>query len=73
MSIQREKKWIIAGFAVASTELIGAQTSSVNAALFWAVISLSGLGLASANSLALTRGTLIPATAVGIVSGVQGY
>ena len=65
------KSFIIAGFAIASTELIGAQTSSVNAALFWAVISLSGLGLASANSLALTRGTLIPATAVGLVSGVQ--
>ncbi len=65
------KTFIIAGFAIASTELIGAQTSSVNAALFWAVASLSGLGLASANSLALTRGTLIPATAVGLVSGVQ--
>jgi MFS family permease len=65
------KTFIICGFAIASTELIGAQSASVNAALFWAVISLSGLGLASANSLALTRGTLIPATAVGLVSGVQ--
>jgi MFS transporter, ACS family, D-galactonate transporter len=63
--------FVMAGFAVASTELIGARTSSVETALFWAVISLSGLGLASANSLALTRGTLIPATAVGLVSGVQ--
>lgn len=65
------RAFVIAGFAVASTELIGAFSSSVGAALFWAVISLSGLGLASANSLALTRGTLIPATAVGLVSGIQ--
>lgn len=65
------KGFVIAGFAIACTELIGAQTSSVNVALFWAVVSLSGLGLASANSLALTRGTLIPASAVGLVSGVQ--
>jgi MFS transporter, ACS family, D-galactonate transporter len=65
------KGFVVAGFAVASTELIGAQSSSVEAALFWAVISLSGLGLASANSLALTRGTLIPASSVGLVSGVQ--
>jgi ACS family D-galactonate transporter-like MFS transporter len=67
------KGFTIAGFALASTELIGAQASSVEAALFWAVFSLSGLGLASANSLALTRGTLIPASVVGRVTGVQNF
>jgi len=67
------KGFVIAGFSFACTELIGAQSSSVDAALFWAVISLSGLGLASANSLALTRGTLIPAWAVGRVTGVQNF
>jgi ACS family D-galactonate transporter-like MFS transporter len=67
------KGFVIAGFSFACTELIGAQSSSVEAALFWAVISLSGLGLASANSLALTRGTLIPAWAVGRVTGVQNF
>jgi ACS family D-galactonate transporter-like MFS transporter len=65
------KTFVIAGFAIASTELIGAMSSSAEVALLWAVISLSGLGLASANSLALTRGTLIPASSVGLVSGVQ--
>ena len=65
------KGFVIAGFSLASTELIGAQTSSVDVALFFAVFSLSGLGLASANSLALTRGTLIPASVVGRVTGVQ--
>jgi len=65
------KAFIIAGFAIACTELIGVRSSSVAGALFWAVISLSGIGLATANHLALCRMTLIPAPAVGLVTGVQ--
>ena len=65
------RKWFtIAGFAVACTELIGAQSSSLTLALIFAVVSLSGLGLATANYWALTQ-TLVPATAIGRVSGVQ--
>ncbi len=65
------RKWFtIAGFAVACTELIGAQSASVDVALFYAVLSLSGLGLATANYWALTQ-TLIPASAIGRISGVQ--
>lgn len=65
------RKWFtIAGFAIACTELIGAQTSSVALALTFAVVSLSGLGLATANYWALTQ-TLVPAAAIGRVSGVQ--
>jgi MFS transporter, ACS family, D-galactonate transporter len=65
------RKWFtIAGFLIASTELIGAQSSSVPVALAFAVISLSGLGLATANYWALTQ-TLIPAAAIGRISGVQ--
>jgi len=65
------RKWFtIAGFAVACTELIGAQSSSVPVALTFSVISLSGLGLATANYWALTQ-TLIPAPAIGRISGVQ--
>jgi ACS family D-galactonate transporter-like MFS transporter len=70
-AVKVRKGFIIAGFAIACTELMGARTSSINVALFWAVVSLSGLGLASANHLALCRLTLIPAAAVGLVSGVQ--
>jgi sugar phosphate permease len=40
-------------------------------ALFWNVLSLSLLGLATANNLALSRLTLIPRQAVGAVTGVQ--
>ena len=65
------KAFVIAGFAVACTELFGAQTDSLDWALFWNVVSLSGLGLATANHLALCRLTLIPKPAVGMVTGVQ--
>jgi ACS family D-galactonate transporter-like MFS transporter len=65
------RKWFtIAGFMVACTELIGAQSSSVNVSLFWAIVSLSGLGLATANYWAITQ-TLIPAASIGKASGVQ--
>jgi MFS transporter, ACS family, D-galactonate transporter len=65
------KSFVIGGFAIACTELIGVQSSSVQGALFWAIVSLSGLGLTTANSLALCRMTLIPREAVGLVTGIQ--
>lgn len=65
------KAFVIGGFAIACTELIGVRSSSVQGALFWAVVSLSGLGLTTANNLALCRMTLIPPQAVGLVTGVQ--
>jgi MFS transporter, ACS family, D-galactonate transporter len=65
------RKWFtIAGFAVACTELLGAQATTEGAALFFAVVSLSGLGLATANYWALTQ-TLVPASTIGRVSGIQ--
>jgi len=65
------KAFVIAGFALACTELLGARTSSVQVALFWAVVSLSGLGLVAANHLALCRMSLVPAASIGLVTGVQ--
>lgn len=65
------RKWFtIAGFTVACTELIGARASSLETALVFAVVSLSGLGLATANYWALTQ-TLIPGAAIGRISGIQ--
>jgi MFS family permease len=65
------RKWFtIAGFVIACTELIGARATSLQTALVFAVVSLSGLGLATANYWALTQ-TLIPASAIGRISGVQ--
>ena len=64
------RKWFtMVGFMIACTELIGARTSSVTVALVFSIVSLSGLGLATANYWALTQ-TLIPDSGIGRVSGV---
>ncbi len=68
--VKVRKGFTIAGFLVASTELIGAMSDSNSVALFFAVFSLSGLGLMTANYWALTQ-TLIPGAAVGRIVGVQ--
>ncbi len=65
------KAFVIAGFVGACTVLLGTFTSSLSWALFWNVFSLSFLGLATANNLALCRLTLIPRQAIGLVTGVQ--
>ena len=64
------KAFTIAGFLMASTEVVGALSDSVPVALFFAVFSLSGLGLATANYWALTQ-TLIPGGAIGRIVGIQ--
>src|SRR5258706_4482723 len=64
------KAFTIAGFLMASTEVVGALSDSIPVALFFAVFSLSGLGLATANYWALTQ-TLIPGRAIGRIVGIQ--
>jgi ACS family D-galactonate transporter-like MFS transporter len=68
--VSTRKAFTIAGFLIASTELIGANASSLNVALFFSIFSLSGLGLATANYWALTQ-TLMPGAAVGRIVGIQ--
>ncbi|TNE67811.1 MAG: MFS transporter [Alphaproteobacteria bacterium] len=65
------KAFVVAGFLGACTVILGATATSLDVALFWNVTSLSFLGLTTANNLALCRLTLIPAPAVGLVTGVQ--
>ncbi|MCY0386219.1 MFS transporter [Robbsia sp. Bb-Pol-6] len=65
------KCFIIAGFIGGTTVLFGAYASSLGAALFWNVLSLSLLGLVTANNLALCKLTLIPKQAVGLNTGLQ--
>ena len=65
------KAFVVGGFVIACTELLGLLSHSPNMAGFWAIVSLSGLGLATANHLALVRLTLIPKQAAGRVTGVQ--
>jgi len=65
------RKWFtIAGLAIACTELIGARAYSLTIAVTFAIVSLSGLGLATANYWAITQ-TLFPAAAIGRMAGVQ--
>ncbi len=69
-AVRTRKTFIIAGLLLASTELIGAFSGQKNVALFFAIVSLSGLGLATANYWALTQ-TLIPNGPVGRIVGLQ--
>jgi len=65
------RKWFtIAGLVIACTELIGARASSLTMAVTFAIVSLSGLGLATANYWAITQ-TLFPAATIGRMAGVQ--
>jgi MFS transporter, ACS family, D-galactonate transporter len=62
------KAFIVAGFVVASTELIGAASASNNVALFFAIFSLSGLGLATGNYWALSPAVLPGAPAARLAA-----
>lgn len=65
------KASIVAGFLGGTTVLLGASAQSSDMALFWNVVSLSLLGLVTANNLALCKLTLIPKPAVGLNTGLQ--
>jgi ACS family D-galactonate transporter-like MFS transporter len=65
------KAFIVAGFLGGTTVLLGAHAPTLQQALFWNVVSLSLLGLVTANNLALCKLTLIPKPAVGLNTGLQ--
>ncbi len=69
--IRVRKAFTVVGFAGGCTVLLGAYANSLGMALFWNVLSLSLLGLVTANNLVLSRLTLIPKPAIGLVTGVQ--
>ncbi len=64
------KGFTIAGLLAASTQTLGAYTTDTNLMLLFAVFSLCGLGLATANYWALTQ-TLIPGGSIALVVGIQ--
>jgi ACS family D-galactonate transporter-like MFS transporter len=68
--VKVRRRFAIAGLLVGSTQIIGAFAESNAVAIFFAVLSLSGLGLMTANYWALTQ-TLIPGGAVGRIVGLQ--
>jgi ACS family D-galactonate transporter-like MFS transporter len=65
------KAFVIAGFVGGTSVLLGTQAATLEAALFWNVLSLTLLGLATANNLALCKLTLIPKPAIGLATGIQ--
>ncbi len=68
--VRVRKAFICTGFLIASTELIGAYTSSETTALAIAVFSLSGLGLATGNYWALTP-AMLPGAPAGRLAAIQ--
>lgn len=71
-AVRVRRLFTMTGFVVASTELLGMLSKSNEVALFFAIFSLAGLGLATANYWALTQ-TLFPAAAIGRMVGVQNF
>ncbi len=69
-AVKIRKAFIIAGFVAASTEMIGAACSSQSLALFFAIFSLSGLGLATGNYWALTP-AIMPTAPPARLAAVQ--
>jgi MFS transporter, ACS family, D-galactonate transporter len=70
-AVMVRKSFIVAGFICGTSVLMGAYSCSPQMALFWNIVSLSLLGLVTANNLALVKPTLIPRQAVGLNTGLQ--
>jgi MFS transporter, ACS family, D-galactonate transporter len=68
--VNTRRCFVIAGFLVASTEVIGALTDSNEVAKIFAIVSLAGLGLATGNYWALTQ-TLMPGKSPGRIAAAQ--
>jgi sugar phosphate permease len=68
--VRVRRGFTIAGFALGATELLGVCVDSEPWALFFAVFSLIGLGLATSNYWALAQ-TLTPGSAIGRLTGFQ--
>lgn len=71
-AVSVRRMFTLAGFVVASTELLGMLSRSNQTALVFAIVSLTGLGLATANYWAITQ-TIFPAGAVGRMVGIQNF
>lgn len=69
-AVKVRKYFTITGMVLAATEVFGAYASSSEAALFFAIFSLAGLGIATANYWALTQ-SVVPGNAIGRIGGVQ--
>ena len=64
------KVFIIGGFLIASTEMLGTAAHSTGMALFFSIFSLSGLGLATGNYWALSP-AILPGAPTARLAAVQ--
>jgi nitrate/nitrite transporter NarK len=71
-AVRVRRVFTMSGFIIASTELLGMLSKSNDLALFFAVFSLAGLGLTTANYWALTQ-TIFPAGIIGRMIGIQNF
>ena len=71
-AVRVRKGFTMAGLAIAATACIGPLSGSREIALAFAIVSLTGLGLSTANYWALTQ-TLMPGAAIGRIAGVQNF
>lgn len=69
-ALATRRAFTVAGLMIASTEIFGALSNSVNGAVFFSILSMSGLGLATANYWALPQ-TVMPKSMAGRVAGAQ--
>ncbi len=69
-ALATRRGFTIAGLLIASTEIFGAATESTNGAVFFSILSMAGLGLATANYWSLPQ-TAMPKAMAGRVAGAQ--
>ena len=69
-AITTRKIFIIAGFLIAATEMLGIAAHSTGMALFFSIFSLSGLGLATGNYWALSP-AILPGAPTARLAAVQ--
>ena len=69
-AVATRRGFTIAGLLVASTVVFGALSESTTGAVFFSILSMSGLGLATPNYWSLTQ-TVMPKSMAGRVGGAQ--
>ena len=69
-ALEARRAFTIAGLLIASTVVLGALAATTAQAVFFSVLSMTGLGLATANYWALPQ-TAMPKSMAGRVAGAQ--
>jgi MFS family permease len=68
--VATRRNFVVVGLTIAATEIFGALAGTINGAVFFSILSMSGLGLATANYWALPQ-SVMPKAMAGRVAGAQ--